>query len=52
MKNETTQNSENKQIKKALNYIAKLTAAIEDMEYDCDGEIYETLLKIQDVLES
>ncbi len=34
----------------ALVKVNKLTSAIEDMKYDCDGEVYETLLAIADIL--
>lgn len=34
----------------ALAKVNKLTAAIDDMKYDCDGEVYETLLVIADIL--
>ena len=35
---------------KALMLVNHLTEAIEDMKYDCDGEVYGALLKIADVL--
>lgn len=38
------------QVKKALRMVNKLVEAIDDMKYDCDGEVYEKLLKINDVL--
>ena len=38
------------QIDKARRMVNKLTEAIDGMKYDCDGEVYEALLKIADVL--
>lgn len=38
------------QVLKALRMVNKLVEAIDNMKYDCDGEIYEYLLKINDVL--
>lgn len=40
------------QVHKALCMVNKLVDAIADMKYDCDGEVYEKLLKINDVLAS
>lgn len=34
----------------ALKKANRLIAAIDDMKYDCDGEVYETLLVIADIL--
>ena len=39
-----------KQIDKAFNLVNKVIGKIEDMKWDCDGEVYDALLKIQDVL--
>lgn len=38
------------QITKALRMANKLANAIEDMKYDCDGEVYQAIVKIIDVL--
>lgn len=38
------------QIAKALRMANKLANAIEDMKYDCDGEVYQAIVKIIDVL--
>lgn len=35
---------------RAMRMITKLCNRIENMSYDCDGEVYETLLKIQKLL--
>ena len=35
---------------KALMMVGKLIDGIENMKWDCDGEVYERLLKIADVL--
>ena len=35
---------------RALKMVNKVIAKIEDMKWDCDGEIYDELLKIADVL--
>lgn len=35
---------------KAKNRIGRLIKKIENMQYDCDGEVYEELLKIQEQL--